>query len=533
MILSAAVIVLVIAIAYFHYVQGFFSATISAILAILSGVIAISYFEPLTRMLNGKAGDQGEALVLVALFAVVYTILRVIFDAAIPGNIRLPVLLDKIGAGAAGLFAGIFAIGILIVAAQTLAFGPSIGGYARYGLVAERDVQIPSSRQAQDSAVYDELKSDEANPEKLDPSAKGSLILPVDDIVINMTAHLSDGGSLAGPVDMLQVHPSYLDELFADRLGIQTGAKHTALNTATSKDVDVQGLYTTDALPQAEAEIPAIRKSDLGPLRSDQSKIILIARLNFNRNASDDDSNVRVSTGAVRLVANQTDYNPIGTLDATGTPTVRVNHLDDFLIVPAGGSADFVFAIPRDDLGVSADKKNSDAPLQIGSDVFIEVKRNAIVDLSGQSIKRELPPPGANIRRKTSLPAPKPMAGVVTPAPMAVAVPFEFDKLQISSTLFTDINVGRYDSDSATLSFPAGTVTLREKKFAKLEVNPSLTLAQIGQGDYLVREFWTPPTARLVEAFGAPPSRSDSPWDWADNLSKFELIDASGKSYRP
>ena len=405
MILSAVAIILVLIIAYFHYVQGFFSATLSAIIAILSAVIALSYFEPLARMFNGKAGDQGEALVLVALFAVVYTILRVIFDAAVPGNLRMPVLLDKVGSGVAGAVAGIFAVGILIIAAQTLPFGPTIAGFSRYSVTSARPVQIPSAHQATDTDVYDELTS-----ATLDPQAKSSLLLPVDDMVVNLTSHLSDGGSLAGPVDMQQIHPNYLDELFGQRLGIQTGARHTAFNTESHKDVELHGLYTVDALPQADAEISAIRTTDLGGLRSDQSKMILIVRLSFTREAADNDTYVRLSTGAVRLVANQTDYNPIGTLDASGTPVVRVNHLDDFLIVPGGGSVDFVFLVPREDLGVVSDKKNADAPLQIGQDVFVEAKRDAMVDLSGQSVQRETPPAGSNLKRKPNLPAPKPLS---------------------------------------------------------------------------------------------------------------------------
>src|SRR3954468_24878109 len=101
MLFGVIVLILVGAIAYFHYVQGFFSATISMILAIIAAVVAFSYHEALVRsLLRGKFADEASALMLVALFAGVYTLLRVLFDKAVPGNIRLPVLMDKIGAAA-------------------------------------------------------------------------------------------------------------------------------------------------------------------------------------------------------------------------------------------------------------------------------------------------------------------------------------------------------------------------------------------------------------------------------------------------
>ncbi|HMB96013.1 MAG TPA: CvpA family protein, partial [Tepidisphaeraceae bacterium] len=514
--------------AYFHYVQGFFSATLSAILTIISAAVAVSYQEPLVHMLQGKAGDQGTALSIVALFAVTYTILRVIFDKAVSGNIRMPVTLDKVGAGLAGIVAGVFAMGIMVIAAESLPFGPSIGGYTRYVLDDERSVEIPTSRRAEDSYVFNALKSDTLAPED-----KKSLIIPVDDIVINLVSHLSDGGSLAGPVNMAQVHPAYLDELFGQRLGIQTGAKHSA----SEKDVQLGGLYTIDALPQADGEISAIRGTpdNFQPLKSDPSKIILIARLTFSRDASDSDGIIRFSTAAVRLVANQTNYLPIGTLDLSGTPVVRVNHPDDFLLVPAGGAVDFVFLISRDDLGVVGDKKNSSAPLEIGQNVFLEAKREATVDLSGQAIKRDVPTaPAETIKRKQNLPPPKALTSLIaTPAAVAENVPFELSDIKVASDLFTPINVGSHENDSSNVTFASGTGTLHENKFARLEVQPMQTLTLLRQGDFPIQQLWSPPAQRIVQAIGSPPSRAESGWEWADNLAKFELIDSNGGSFKP
>src|SRR5439155_19770597 len=107
MIFSIIIILLVGGIAYFHYAQGFFGAFFSAAIAAIAAALAVSYHESLALgLLGGKAPEYSGALCLVAIFAVVYIGLRTLFDMAIPGMVRLPVAVDRVGGGAMGLVAG-------------------------------------------------------------------------------------------------------------------------------------------------------------------------------------------------------------------------------------------------------------------------------------------------------------------------------------------------------------------------------------------------------------------------------------------
>ena len=125
MIFPLAILILVGVIAYFHYVEGLFSATISAICAILAAVLAFSYHEVIIfTLLKGKVANYAHAMILVTLFALGYLILRVIFDKAVPGNVRFPLYVDRVGGAVMGIIAGVFATGILAIAAQSLPFGP-------------------------------------------------------------------------------------------------------------------------------------------------------------------------------------------------------------------------------------------------------------------------------------------------------------------------------------------------------------------------------------------------------------------------
>src|SRR5437764_3803179 len=229
MILSIVTLILVGLIAYFHYLQGLLSGLISAVLALVAAAVAITFYEPLAEMLSGgKFNDTAQGICLIALFAVVYLVGRLLFDKLVPGNIRLPHIVDGVGGAVGGLIAGLFAMGIVAIALQTMPFGPSIAGYARYPLASEREkvLSIPggeNNRQV-DRTLIDQLKND-----NIDKDSQ-SLLIPVDDLVLGFARHQSNGGALAAEKPFASVHPDLLQELFGQRLGIESGAKHTASN---------------------------------------------------------------------------------------------------------------------------------------------------------------------------------------------------------------------------------------------------------------------------------------------------------------
>ena len=132
MLLAILLILFVAAVAYIHFIQGALSGFISAVLAIISAAVALSYYEPLADTISGgKFADQAHAVCLIALFAVTYIVLRLLFDKFVPGNVRLPSTADKVGGAVFGAVAGVFGCGIVAIAAQTLPLGPSAIGYAR------------------------------------------------------------------------------------------------------------------------------------------------------------------------------------------------------------------------------------------------------------------------------------------------------------------------------------------------------------------------------------------------------------------
>src|SRR5687768_8784497 len=124
MLFSIIVVIIIGLVAYFQYLQGFFSAGLSAVFAIFAAVVAVAYHEWVVGMLlKGQFADQANAIALVVIFAAAYIIPRIIFDSFVPGNVAFPLYVDRVGAGVAGVIAGIFVAGVFAIAAQSMPLG--------------------------------------------------------------------------------------------------------------------------------------------------------------------------------------------------------------------------------------------------------------------------------------------------------------------------------------------------------------------------------------------------------------------------
>src|SRR3954470_6703363 len=217
-IFAIVMIVLVGVVTFFHLLQGFFSATISAILAVTAAVLALSYHEAIAqKYLAGGYADLAHTMVLLVLFAAIYLVGRVLFDKAVPGNLRLPPAADKIGGAVMGIIAGVFAAGVVAIAAQEMPFRGSIWGYSRFG-VDDKQVNVPTNRRAVERIMYDNMGDNTIEDAKR--SGTQSLLVPVDEIVIGEVRKLSEGGPLSGATPLSEVHPDWLTELYGQRVGI-------------------------------------------------------------------------------------------------------------------------------------------------------------------------------------------------------------------------------------------------------------------------------------------------------------------------
>jgi hypothetical protein len=380
MILLSISLVLVAGVTYYHYLQGGFTAVISAICALIAMLLAFGYYEPVMGMFPpGRMADYSGGMLLVALYGFSYIVLRVIFDTMVPGNIRLPLWVDRGCAIGFGLIAAVLGVGTFLVAAQLLPFGPSIGMHANFPLV-DRNVIIPrdastNSRRDQDAFVFNQLEKNEL------PEGQGST-LTLDSIVLNIVSTASQG-AFSGEVAFSQVHPDLLTVAFGNRLGADLGGKRTIINTPTVQQVtlDEKGLMTlnTSAIPAGDMEIKRFRPNEESlTLSKDSTHQLLVVRLRFEDQAADPDGYVRLTPAAAPMIVNGQIFYPIGAMTDAALALYR---LDDQILISMkqqNRKVDLVYSLPNDLIAEHA----STGTFAKGR-AFLQIKLFGRVDLSG------------------------------------------------------------------------------------------------------------------------------------------------------
>ena len=403
MLFNLIIFVAFAAVAYFHYAEGLFSSTISAILCIIAAVVAMGYYQWLVPYLF-KIPDQADAVAIVVLFAGTYVITRLIFDRAVPGNVRFPLLMDKIGAGVMGVFAGLFSSGVMAIAAQTLPFGPGFGGYNRQDLQDRPNVTLsPDALASNRTSSIDSFVTDELVGSNLgDANHINHLWLHQDELVLALTRQFgATGSALSNGQSIDQAYPDLLTELFGQRLGSPVSAKRELISTDKLPAFRVSAAYSLSKLPPSslimDGEIAGIRGDqplpDVPSPASDTHLVVLRVDFNQTPDAADSDGILRISPASVRLKAGKSDYYPVGTL--VGGTLIMKNRPDDPLLVDiskSGRTVDFLFVINTE--GDGGDLKigdSKDKTVAFRDASFLEIKRFATADLSNMAISSEVP----------------------------------------------------------------------------------------------------------------------------------------------
>jgi len=403
MLFNIVLFAMVAAIAYFHYTQGLFSSAMSAILSIVAAMVAIGYHETVASYVIQylKMPEDADAISLIAVYAAAYGIGRLLFDRLSPGNIRFPLMMDKIGAGAFGVVAGVFATGIVALAAESMPFGPSFGGYSRQALQDRANVTIlnaGNNGRSADSAISEELASDAA----FQSIPVQTLWLHQNDLVLSLASQISAGGALSNGTPLATVHPDYELEMFGQRLGNPGGTRKLAVNSDKQQPVRVSGAFVLAKVPpHMDGEVKAVRGDhQLPDISADMTLVVL--RVDFQSGAGltdTTDSHLRVSPAGIRLKAGTTDYFPLGTM-AGGTLLLQ-NRPDDPLVIDLNSAetVDFLFAVNPDDINTETKDKQKVSRFKQGT--FLEVMRYAQADLSGTELSSDSPAVPVQVSEKS------------------------------------------------------------------------------------------------------------------------------------
>jgi hypothetical protein len=275
------------------------------------------------------------------------------------------------------------------------------------------------------------------------------MLIPLDDMVVGFTKHMSNGGTLSNDKPFDSIHPDLSQELFGQRLGIETGGKHTASNNEKGAQVEVvQVNVLPNTIPQMIGEFEQIwtdAPKDKKLTAQPDHRLITVT-VTFKNDASDEDHLVRLSPGSVRIVYQSRDGSwknafPIGTVQ--GGKAWR-NRVDDFMFIDVSKEdrgANFLFDIDQDVIQVQGGAPAKPAPgakaqpatVTIAPGTFIEVKRLAKVSLDDAKVVLGMPPeqtkyypvrkskfykePAATPDQPAPAPTPTPETTTPTPTP--------------------------------------------------------------------------------------------------------------------
>lgn len=561
MVLSIVLLIIIGLVAYLHWIQGLLSGLISAVLAVLSACMAMSYYESLAQMLSGgKFNDQSQGVCLLAIFALSYLILRIIFDKLVPGNVRVNSTFDKIGGAVCGVVAGLMGAGIVAIAFQSLPVGPSVLGYSRYSVKADQQMSVPAGGEGRnvDRFIYSQLEKD-------DLGSPSHLLIPVDDLVVGLVSHISNGGSMATGKTWNSLHPDLMQEYFTNRIGVEIGAKHTASNKSGTQVSVERAVQIKGAIPAQWAEYQEIRKSDAPKTVGTEPGMALIAvEVKFSDDAADEDHIVRLAPAAVRLCAKAGEewknYFPLGTFE---NGKAWVNKLDDFLLIKGGHSAWFIYKV--DEAVLVAVEKGKEVSFKPGS--FIEAKRLAKVDLEHLKLGSVLPrtdEKNTPIRKQKLRPTKPPeIASADSEGPKTTTnnptnttpentnnpppdnnnpppadngwkeSPLTKPAVSVSNKLPVAINTESADADAVVAS-TAVTGETKAKKWDSLDVvskEAGASFTALPKGGYAVADLLVPPDKRMIQVTLTPKSGVDS-WAWLEKFGDYSVVDGGGNAHK-
>jgi len=138
--LQIAVIVLILAFAFFQMKQGLFNALIMAVCAFFSAILAMSTYVWLVSTVKSYGAlPLLEPGCIGLVFFVSLVVLRYLAEKFIPGNIIFNIIIERIGGAICGLFSGIVFVGILLLVTLMLPLGENVLGYHQYNNDLTRD----------------------------------------------------------------------------------------------------------------------------------------------------------------------------------------------------------------------------------------------------------------------------------------------------------------------------------------------------------------------------------------------------------
>lgn len=247
--INIAVIFILLGMAYWWSLQGFFSSLLHLMLVIVSGCIAFAVWEPVAFKLMGVSSFTAQfayCLGLIFPFFLCLTVLRVFFDKVIKNNLYFIPLVDGLGGGMLGLVSGALTGGIFLLGIN---FSPVSKEFLGYQPVIVNSTGT--------EATY---------------SDGSKLWVQIDKFTMAFFSRIG-GGAMAPTLGGENLATAYPDLLMV----AHTWRQHPDINSlrvATPDAVSVDAVRVTTVSEEFQALVPADIKEAMGSL-ANGSKILI------------------------------------------------------------------------------------------------------------------------------------------------------------------------------------------------------------------------------------------------------------------
>jgi hypothetical protein len=321
MIFNLLLLLFIVLITLYLTTQGLVSALLALITATFSSILAMGLMESLQGIIGGWRPDFARGITFLVLFLVIYGITRVLADIAVPRDVKLSNLANRVGAATLGFFSSLVVMGSLVIGIEMLPLYTSLMGYDRFGGESRMEGDIPG--------VASNNHNTWLAPERF----------------VLALWNGASGRSLGGKQAWADVHPDIDVESYGYRNTVLYASNHTipadlmelsgAWSSAEPKDLAPFGIKP----PEAGKKIVMVRTS--------------VKRGKDNVDSADPgDPLFRITPTEIRLVTgNQHQYYPIGYLERgtefTPLPLDTGAIVDDY--VRGVAIDDWVFQVPDDE----------------------------------------------------------------------------------------------------------------------------------------------------------------------------------------
>ncbi|MFO0838781.1 MAG: hypothetical protein U1D55_09650 [Phycisphaerae bacterium] len=138
MVLNIIILVLVGSITFMHSIFGLYSGVVNLFCTVISAAAALGLWEPIAAWAAKDIGLPAGAapymgpVTIILLFTLTLTLLRVLADNYLRGNVHVPMYVDWGGGAVCGLTNALLTVGVLVIGFRMLPLGDSPLGYSSF-----------------------------------------------------------------------------------------------------------------------------------------------------------------------------------------------------------------------------------------------------------------------------------------------------------------------------------------------------------------------------------------------------------------